>query len=514
MAGPFRKREERAVHIMMTDVGLRDTEGGLNMRHELLESTASIGDKDNNEDDGGDDGDDNDHRATKKRKGLDAFEIDGNDDVFPPDIVVDHDGRGGMELSQVSGITSSPARIDSATAAASARTGNSLTSSDVARPPKESKSNNGSKKKKCPPISDSDLEKRVNQGRDISGGGNIVDSSLRLTTNDNEDDDNKEAEEGTKYITLPVSCGKNSPWWVGFELFNPVKHPTLYKAHVMCKECSTFMNNPDAGIIKIGTSQSTSNLRSHKKHHHPAEYETIAKGVSKTTGRGTKGGLKHQNLIVLQSKALVPLFTKIRDRDTSSKDFVTYSKRIMRLLAEEAIAYLPGDGTTPYTVMTPTNVPYVGQLSIVDTNPDMVCAVSIVRAGDSLLESVRDIAPGIRVGKLWIQRNESVASKEAVHSCTKLPKNIHNMDVILCDPMLATGGSSITALDILVVEYGVDPTRIVFANVICCPEGLEALAKKYPTIRIVTCWIDSGMNNEKFIMPGLGDYGDRFFNTV
>jgi uracil phosphoribosyltransferase len=399
----------------------------------------------NNEDDGGDDGDDNDHRATKKRKGLDVFEIDGND-VFPS----------------------------------------------------------------------------VNQGRDSCGGGNIVDSSSRLTTNDNEDDDNEEVEERTKYITLPVSCGKNSPWWVGFELFNPVKHPTLYKAHVMCKECSTFKNNPNAGIIKIGTSQSTSNLRSHKKHHHPAEYETITKGVSKTTGcgvskttgRGTKGGLKHQNLIVLQSKALVPLFTKIRDRDTSSKDFVTYSKRIMRLLAEEAIAYLPGDGTTPYTVMTPTNVPYVGQLSIVDTNPDMVCAVSIVRAGDSLLESVRDIAPGIRVGKLWIQRDESVASKEAVHSCTKLPKNIHKMDVILCDPMLATGGSSITALDILVVEYGVDPTRIVFANVICCPEGLEALAKKYPTIKIVTCWIDSGMNNEKFIMPGLGDYGDRFFNTV
>ena len=327
----------------------------------------------------------------------------------------------------------------------------------------------------------------------------------------NEDDDNKEVEEGTKYITLPVSCGKNSPWWVGFELFNPVKHPTLYKAHVLCKECSTIKNNPDAGIIKIGISQSTSNLRSHKKHHHPAEYETITKVVNKTTtGRGTKGGLKHPNLIVLQSKALLPLFTKIRDRDTSSKDFVTYSKRIMRLLAEEAIATLPGDdGTTPYTVMTPTNVPYIGQLSIVDTNPDMVCAVSIVRAGDSLLESVRDIAPGIRVGKLWIQRNESVASKEAVHSCTKLPKNIHNMDVILCDPMLATGGSSITALDILVVEYGVDPTRIVFANVICCPEGLEALAKKYPTIKIVTCWIDSGLNNEKFIMPGLGDYGEQ-----
>lgn len=229
-------------------------------------------------------------------------------------------------------------------------------------------------------------------------------------------------------------------------------------------------------------------------------------------GEDTKGGLlKHPNLTVLQSRALVPLFTKIRDRETSSKDFVMYSKRIMRLLAEEAIAYI---GSIPCRVMTPTNAPYAGLLSIVDTNPDMVCAVSIIRAGDSLLESVRDIAPGIRVGKLWIQRNESVASKEAIHSCTKLPKNIQTMHVILCDPMLATGGSSISALDILVGEYGVDPTRIVFANVICCPEGLDAVAKKYPTIKIVTCWIDSGMNNDKFIMPGLGDYGDRFFNTV
>ena len=132
----------------------------------------------------------------------------------------------------------------------------------------------------------------MNHVRDISGGRNIVDSSLRnivdsnivdsssrLTNNDNEDDDNEEV----KYITLPVSYGKSSPWWVGFELFNPVKHPTLCKEHVMCKECSTFKNNQDAGIIKVGISQSTSNLRSHKKHHHPAEYETIAKGVSKTT---------------------------------------------------------------------------------------------------------------------------------------------------------------------------------------------------------------------------------------
>jgi hypothetical protein len=135
-------------------------------RHELPESTASIGDKDNNEDD---DGDNNDHHATKKRKKLEVIEIDG--DVLPSDI-------GGIELSQMSqmsGITSSPA---------SARTGNSRTS-DIARPPKKSKSNNGSRKKKRPAISDIDLEKQVNHVRDISGGRNIVDSSLRNIVDSN-----------------------------------------------------------------------------------------------------------------------------------------------------------------------------------------------------------------------------------------------------------------------------------------------------------------------------------------
>jgi hypothetical protein len=160
------------------------------------------------------------------------------------------------------------------------------------RPRKKSKSNNGKpikqkKQLKRPPISDSDLvEKQVNQVRDVGGGENIINSSFKFTQlldTDNEDDSNEAIKEGTKYFTMPVSCGKSSPWWVGFELFIPVKHPTLFKDHVLCKECTTFRNNPDAGIVKIGACQSTSNLWIHKKHHHPAEYKTIAKGLNKIT---------------------------------------------------------------------------------------------------------------------------------------------------------------------------------------------------------------------------------------
>ena len=206
------------------------------------------------------------------------------------------------------------------------------------------------------------------------------------------------------------------------------------------------------------------------------------------------------------------VFGNPTDENTATADFVHYSKRIMRLLAEETSATFP---TRSITVNTPTNIRYKGQLSIIDTNPENVCLVSIIRAGDALLESFRELFPGATVGKLWIQRNESSADKEAIHRCTKLPPEIHEMGaVVLCDPMLATGGSSITALNTLVHEYGVKPERIVFANVISCPEGLDSLAKEFPEVKIVTAWVDEGLNEDKFILPGLGDYGDRFFNTV
>jgi uracil phosphoribosyltransferase len=80
--------------------------------------------------------------------------------------------------------------------------------------------------------------------------------------------------------------------------------------------------------------------------------------------------------------------------------------------------------------------------------------------------------------------------------------------------MLATGGSAVMALTVLVNDYKVDPSSIVFANMICCPEGLVAVATAFPQIKIVTACIDDGLNKEKFIIPGLGDYGDRFFNTI
>ena len=89
---------------------------------------------------------------------------------------------------------------------------------------------------------------------------------------------------------MDVMSKRSSPWWEGFVQFIPIKHPTLYKEYVLCKECSTFHKKSNKGIVKVGMSQSTSNLRAHKKHHHPAEYETIAKRVDKTTIRSSGDG--------------------------------------------------------------------------------------------------------------------------------------------------------------------------------------------------------------------------------
>jgi len=79
--------------------------------------------------------------------------------------------------------------------------------------------------------------------------------------------------------------------------------------------------------------------------------------------------------------------------------------------------------------------------------------------------------------------------------------------------MLATGGSALTALNVLCQQYGVNPSRIVFVNLICSPEGLRTLAQAYPSVKIVTAKIDSHLNEAKYIVPGLGDFGDRYYGT-
>lgn len=182
----------------------------------------------------------------------------------------------------------------------------------------------------------------------------------------------------------------------------------------------------------------------------------------------------------------------------------------MRILAEDALAEFP---ETKVKINTPCG-PFDGCSG---PDPTKICAVSIIRSGDALLDVVRDVEPAVRVGKILIQRDESHPDKIAKLFYSKLPPTVGTEEtpyLLLCDPMLATGGSALKAIEVLVDgKYKIAPENIIFANMICAPEGLKIMAEKYPQIKIVTAAIDERLNDDKFIVPGLGDYGDRFFNS-
>ena len=140
------------------------------------------------------------------------------------------------------------------------------------------------------------------------------------------------------------------------------------------------------------------------------------------------------------------------------------------------------------TVTTPVGVDIEG--TQIDT--DAIVAVSIIRAGDSLLECFMNIVPEAKVGKILIQRNEETKKAELFYS--KLP-SLASKNVVLLDPMLATGGSAKAAIQVL-LDCGAREDKIFFLNVVSCPEGLQSIHDTYPAVQIVTGAVDSGLNEK------------------
>lgn len=120
--------------------------------------------------------------------------------------------------------------------------------------------------------------------------------------------------------------------------------------------------------------------------------------------------------------------------------------------------------------------------------------------------------PEIKTGKILIQRDETDPEKKAKLFYSKLPPISDKTRIILCDPMLATGGSVCCATKVL-VEHGASETNILFVNVVSCPVGLENYNKAFPNVQVLTAAIDKELNEEKYIVPGLGDFGDRYYGT-
>lgn len=211
--------------------------------------------------------------------------------------------------------------------------------------------------------------------------------------------------------------------------------------------------------------------------------------------------------VLKQTPTLIGLMTTIRDKCTGTEDFVFYSDRIIRLLVE---AGLDEVNYETKVVRTPTAVDYEG-VGWSKTEAETICGVSIMRAGESMEAGLRNVCKGVSIGKILIQRDEATALPQLFYS--KLPPTISEKTVLLLDPMLATGGSAITAVKVL-TDAGVSPKNIIFINLICCPEGVRKMYEAYSEVRIITAAVDMCLNDQSYILPGLGDFGCRYFGTV
>jgi uracil phosphoribosyltransferase len=189
----------------------------------------------------------------------------------------------------------------------------------------------------------------------------------------------------------------------------------------------------------------------------------------------------------------------LRDKSTQSDAFRQMARRISLLLTLEATRDLP---QRPATVETPLG-PARGQRVGIE-----IVVVPVLRAGLGMLDSVLDLLPRARVGHIGLQRDEETALASKYYA--KFPVGLPDARVLMIDPMLATGGSAVVALDLL-RDLGARDIRLLC--IVAAPEGIAAVEARHPDVVIYTPVIDEGLNARKFIVPGLGDFGDRLYGT-
>ncbi|SDK09785.1 uracil phosphoribosyltransferase [Actinopolyspora mzabensis] len=204
-----------------------------------------------------------------------------------------------------------------------------------------------------------------------------------------------------------------------------------------------------------------------------------------------------------QTNQLRAMHTIIRDKHASRADFVFYSRRIIRLLLEASMDLLPFD---KHEVTTSVGETYHGLKF-----SSKLCAVPVIRAGESMEAELREIHPSIRIGKILVQRDKETKLPHLYYS--HLPDDIAERQVLLLEPMLATGGSALAAIEVL-LGAGVPEENIVFVNFLASPSGIDTVCRTHPKLKIVTSSIEERLNENSFMIPGIGDFGDRYFGTA
>lgn len=223
---------------------------------------------------------------------------------------------------------------------------------------------------------------------------------------------------------------------------------------------------------------------------------------SRPAGAGRPPALPDTVHLLPQTDQLRALHSMVRNRAARREDFVHYSGRIIRMLLEAGLGLLP---FTEWQVPTPVGQTYPGLQFGAG-----ICGVAVARAGESMEAGLREICPGVRIGKILIQRDKVTKLPRFYYHA--LPPGIADRHVLLLDPMLATGGTALAAIQVL-LDAGVAEDHIVFVAFLAVPEGIKAVCRRYPRVRIVTSAIDRHLNENAYMMPGIGDFGDRYFGT-
>jgi uracil phosphoribosyltransferase len=192
--------------------------------------------------------------------------------------------------------------------------------------------------------------------------------------------------------------------------------------------------------------------------------------------------------------------TLMRRQDASTHTFRTLLNEVSMLMAYEVTRDMPMQMVEIQTPLETMQSPVIDGKKLV--------FVSILRAGNGILDGMLSVVPGARVGHVGLYRDPQTL--EPVEYYFKMPQDMQERDIVVVDPMLATGNSAAAAIERLKV---LKPKSIKFMCLLTCPEGVEALQSEHPDVPIFTAAIDRELNDHGYILPGLGDAGDRIFGT-
>lgn len=210
--------------------------------------------------------------------------------------------------------------------------------------------------------------------------------------------------------------------------------------------------------------------------------------------------IRQGNVCLVNHPLVQHKLTLLRKKESSSSTFRRLLNEISMLMAYEVTSEMPMQEVeieTPLEKMTG---------KVIDGKK--LVFVSILRAGNGFLDGMLTVVPGARVGHIGLYRDP--ATLAAVEYYFKMPHSMDQRDVIVVDPMLATGNSAIAAVGRL---KALQPKSIKFVCLVGCPEGVEAMRKAHPDVPIYAAAIDRQLNDHGYIVPGLGDAGDRLFGT-